>query len=105
MTDTYNSTFIKEWVSAIFDHQSGPEYISITIKKFGTKLDISGTSAKHLDCLSLLSSFSFVVMLKDDSELEYPQCEIRARLHRYPIPRHFCECLSLCTVRGITEFL
>lgn len=59
------------------------------------KLDIYGTAAKCqmelLDCLSLLllSSFSFVVMLKDDSELEYPQCEIRAPQHWYPIPHHF----------------
>lgn len=37
-------------------------------------------------------------MLKDDSELEYPQCEIRARQHWYPIPNYFClinYCLSL----------
>lgn len=61
----------------------------------GMNLDIYGISSKcqmeHLDCISilLLRSFSFVVMLKDDSELEYPQCEIRARQHWYPIPYHF----------------
>lgn len=37
----------------------------------------------------LLLSFSSVVMLKDNSELEYPQCEIRARQHWYPIPHYF----------------
>lgn len=46
---------------------------------------------EHLDYISklLLSSFSFVVMLKDDSELQYPQCEIRAHQHWYPLPYHF----------------
>lgn len=57
-------------------------------------LDNSGTSPRNqivsrLYVLTLLSSFSFVVMLKDDSELEYPQCEIRARQHWYPIPNYF----------------
>lgn len=43
----------------------------------------------RLYVLTLRGSFSFVVMLKDDSELEYPQCEIRARQHWYPIPNYF----------------
>ncbi len=40
--------------------------------------------------LKFLSSLSFVVMLKGDSEFEYPQCEIRARQHWYLIPHYFC---------------
>lgn len=50
-------------------------------------------SASRFYAFTLLSSFSFVVMLKDDLELEYPQCEIRARQHWYPIPNY--DCLSL----------
>lgn len=50
--------------------------------------------AKHFGCTSLilLSSSSFVVMLKDDSELEHPQSEIRARQHWYKFLIIFLYC-------------
>lgn len=53
---------------------------------------------EYLVCIFLLwlGSFSFVIMLKDESELEYPQSEIRARQHWYPVSQYFSEHESLC---------
>ena len=39
--------------------------------------------------LKIVYSYSFEVILKDDSDLEYPQCEIRAGQHWNPVPNIF----------------